>query len=82
MAVGDAVIRFDAGVEFAYVASLVRAEPRRWFSLARHNTAVWSVPFRFTGKLDELTIELRGPPLSEELQRQKEKQLQKNDAAQ
>jgi arylsulfatase A-like enzyme len=42
----------------------------------------YQLPFAFTGKLDKLTIELKGPPLSEELQRQKEKQEQTNDAAQ
>jgi arylsulfatase len=41
----------------------------------------YQVPFRFTGTLNKLTIELKGPPLSKELEEQKESQEGKNDAA-
>jgi hypothetical protein len=40
------------------------------------------VPFRFTGKWSKLTIELKGPPLSEEMQKQMQEQQRKNGAAQ
>jgi arylsulfatase len=42
----------------------------------------YQVPFAFTGKLHKLTIELKGPPLSEELQQQMQEQQRKNGAAQ
>jgi hypothetical protein len=40
------------------------------------------VPFAFTGKLDKVTIELKGPPLSRELEEQIRQQQQKNGATQ
>jgi arylsulfatase len=42
----------------------------------------YQVPFPFTGKLYRLTIELKGPPLSEELQQEMKELQQKHDAAQ
>jgi arylsulfatase len=39
----------------------------------------YKVPFAFTGKLNKLTIELKGPPLSEEMKEQMEHQQQKNE---
>ncbi len=42
----------------------------------------YQVPFAFTGKLQKLTIELKGPPLSEELQKQMQEQQKKNGATQ
>jgi len=40
------------------------------------------VPFRFTGKLNKLTIELKGPPLSKEMLEMEQQQQKKNGAAQ
>ena len=42
----------------------------------------YEVPFAFTGKLQKLTIELKGPPLSEEMQKQMQEQQKKNGATQ
>jgi arylsulfatase len=42
----------------------------------------YEVPFPFTGELSKLTIELKGPPLSKELQGEVTKQQQKTTAAQ
>jgi hypothetical protein len=42
----------------------------------------YQVPFAFTGKLDKVTIELKGPPLSKELEEQIRQQQQKGGATQ
>jgi arylsulfatase len=42
----------------------------------------YQVPFRFTGTLNKLTIKLNGPPLSKEMQEQKQQQQRKNGATQ
>ncbi len=42
----------------------------------------YEVPFRFTGKLNKLTIELKGPPLSKEMLEMEQQQQKKNGAAQ
>ncbi len=42
----------------------------------------YEVPFAFTGKLQKLSIELKGPPLGEELQKQMHEQQKKNSATQ
>lgn len=39
----------------------------------------YQVPFRFTGKLAKLTIELKGPPISEEMKQQMDEQQKKQD---
>ena len=44
--------------------------------------ADYQVPFRFTGKLEKVTIELKGPPLSKELEEQIEEQQKKNGVTQ
>ncbi len=44
--------------------------------------ADYQVPFRFTGKLEKLTIALKGPPLSKELEEQIQEQQKKNGATQ
>jgi arylsulfatase len=41
----------------------------------------YKVPFPFTGKLDKLTIELKGPPMGKELEEQMKQQQQKSHAA-
>ena len=40
------------------------------------------MPYAFTGKLDQLKIELKGPPLTQEVQEQMRQQQQKNGATQ
>lgn len=44
--------------------------------------ADYDVPFRFTGSLGKLTIELKGPPLNEEMKQQMQRQQEKNGATQ
>jgi arylsulfatase len=41
----------------------------------------YQVPFPFTGRLNKVTVELKGPPLGAELEEQKEEQERKSDAA-
>jgi arylsulfatase len=41
----------------------------------------YKVPFPFTGKLDKLTIELKGPPLKKEVEEEMKRQMQKSHAA-
>jgi arylsulfatase len=42
----------------------------------------YEVPFRFTGTIGRLTIELQGPPLGKELRQEMQEQQRKNDRAQ
>jgi arylsulfatase len=39
----------------------------------------YAIPFRFTGKINKLTIQLNGPPLSQEKQEEMQRRQNKND---